>query len=192
MRAYDLLLFAHILAAIVLVGGSLIGPLLTRRMKHAASVGSLRAHAGVAAAISKVAGPSAVIVLLAGVGMVMMQWSFGTGWIAVSLLLFALSGGLTTALAEPALKRLIAAADDIPDGPVPPEVAVLTHDQKLHGAHTMLLTVDVAIVALMSTKPPLGASISVAVAAVLCGAGITLAERRRALPAPATPSGADG
>lgn len=185
MWPYDVLLFVHILAAVVLVGGSLIGPLLTRRMKRASSVASLQAYAGVGAAISKVAGPSAAVVLLAGVGMVVMRWSFGTGWIAVSLLLFALSGGLTAALADPVLKRLVAAADDAPDGPVPSELEVLTHDTKLNGAHNMLLTVDIAIVALMTTKPPLAASIGLAMAAVLCGAAITLAERHRAIPAAA-------
>lgn len=61
----------------------------------------------------------------------------------------------------------------------------LTHDPKSNGAHNVLLTVDVAIVALMTTKPALAASIGVAVAAILTGVGATLAERRRGAPAPA-------
>lgn len=182
---YDLLLFLHILAAVVLVGGSLVGPLLGQSMKRAASVAALRAHVGMAASIAKASGPAAAVVLLAGVGMVVMEWSFGTGWIAVSLLLFALAGGLIMAIVQPALDRLGAAVDDAPDGPPTSGMRALTHDPKVNGAHNLLFAIDVAIVALMTTKPALAASIGVAVAAVLAGAGVTLAERRRRAPAPA-------
>ena len=185
MELYELMLFAHILGAVVLVGGSLIGPLLMRRLRHASSVASLRSVAGIMHALSKAAGPSAGMVLVAGIVMVIEDWSFGDGWIAVSLALFALSGVLALAVADPVLKRLVNLADGAADGPVPPDVQVLVHDPKLAGVHNVLFAVDIAIVALMTLKPGLGVSIGVAIIALAAGAGLAFAERDRTAPAAA-------
>ena len=186
MRLYELMLLAHILGAVVVVGGSLLGPLLMRRLRAASSVASLRAVAGVAQALSKAGGPSAGVVLVAGSVMVIMDWSFGDGWILVSLMLFAVSGVLAVAVAEPVLKRVVALAETTPDGPVTPEIRAAVHDPRLAGAHNVLLAVDIAIVALMTLKPGLGASVGLGLAAIAVGVGLTLAERGRATTATAS------
>lgn len=190
MDLYVVLLFVHILAAVVLVGGSLVSPLLSRRMTGAPSVATLRAHAGVAAAISRVVGPSAAIVLAAGIGMWVMKWPLATGWIAVSLVLFTISGVLAGGVADPVLRRLVAAADAADDGPLTADLHALTHDPRLNGAHSLLLTMDIAIVALMTMKPALAPSMGLAVAAVLAGAVLAgavliVGERRHTVAAPA-------
>lgn len=186
MTLYELMLLAHILGAVVVVGGSLVGPLLMRRLRAASSVASLRAVAGVAQALSKLAGPSAGVVLVAGVVMVVLDWSFGDGWILVSLALFAVSGVLAVAVAEPVLKRVVALAETTPDGPVTPEIRAAVHDQKLAGAHNTLVAVDIAIVALMTLKPGLAASVGIGVAAIAVGVGFSFAERGRSAAATAS------
>ena len=186
MTLYELMLLVHILGAVVVVGGSLVGPLLMRRLRAASSVASLRAVAGIAQALSKFAGPSAGVVLVAGVVMVVLNWSFGDGWILVSLALFAVSGVLAAAVAEPVLKRVVALAETTPDGPVTPEMRAAVHDQKLAGAYNTLVAVDIAIVALMTMKPGLAASVGLGVAAIAVGVGFSLAERGRSAAATAS------
>ena len=186
MAWYNVLLFAHILGAVVLVGGSLMGPLVMRRLRTATSVASLRTVAGIVHAVSKASGPSAGLVLIAGVGMVLSNWSFGDGWIAVSLSLFVLSGVLAMAVADPVLKRLVTLAEETPEGPVTPELRELVHDPKMSAAHNVLLTVDVVIVALMTLKPGLAVSAAMALAAIAAGVALTVAERGRATPAAAS------
>jgi uncharacterized membrane protein len=185
MDLYKVLLLAHILGAIVLVGGTMAQVPLLSALKRADTVAAVRERAAFLFHIGKASGPAAGIVFIAGVGMTIMEWSFVDGWILVALVIFVLMGGLAGLVLDPHAKRVVEAAGAAPDGPVPADLADLIHERRANVAHAFFLPLDVTIVALMVLKPALAGSLSLAGVAFVLGAAAALREQRGVAPAPA-------
>lgn len=168
MELYNVLLFAHILAAVVLIGSSLIAPLMTRMTAHATSVSSLREWARFTLAVTRAGNPAALLLLVAGVWMTFLSWSWDEGWIVVSLVIFMVMGAMAGTVLEPHAKRLVAAADAAPEGPVTAELRDVVHDSKVHRVHQLFLPLDMAVLFMMTNKPGwvgAGTAVGLAVAA---------------------------
>jgi uncharacterized membrane protein len=188
VELYSVVLFFHIVGAISLVGSSLLSPLLAMASRRAASVGSLREWAHHVQLVGKLVGPMAVVTLLSGLYLSFAGDWWGSGWLEVSLVLFLLAGVGAFAVLDPAISRLVEAADAAPDGPVPADLEPYRNDQRSTTVESFMLAGDLAIVFLMTTKPGfLGSAIVVAVAAA---GGIMLAarERRHVAVPPAQPA----
>ena len=184
MDLYHVVLFVHIMGAIVLVGMGFTMPVLMGALTRTATVQGVRDWAKALHVIAKMGNPAALLVLLSGLYMAWDQFSFAQGWIIVSLVLFFIAGGIAGGVMDPELKKLEAAAAEAADGPVPADLRAMTAAPKLHNFEALLFGVDLAIVFLMTNKPGLvGALIAAAVGIAIGAVRIAVSSRRHAKPA---------
>lgn len=117
---------------------------------------------------------------------------WGGGWVEVSLVLFTLAGVGAIGVLDPASKRLLAAAEAAPDGPVPAALDRQRHDRRTSTVEAMMLATDVAILFLMITKPALAGSLLAVVVVWVLGGGLAVREARHDArpdqPTPASPA----
>ena len=175
MSLYTLTKYVHIAAAIVLVGSYLLAPVLHGAIRGATDVRAVRALALLQHRVLTASGPAAGLVLAAGIYLTLAGWSFTDGWILVSIGLFAANGTLAMAVVDPHAKKLLAAANNAPDGPPDPVLTDLAHDARVGGALRIVVGIDLAILFLMVNKP--GWAGSVAVAGMGLALGLFLAAR---------------
>src|SRR5262245_58578388 len=89
---YQLLLFIHIVCAVIWVGGAAYAQLLAFRVSRSPDPTDLPKLARHIEFIgSRVFTPAALLLFLAGVGMTLQAWSFGRTWIALGVALWILS-----------------------------------------------------------------------------------------------------
>lgn len=179
MDLYHVMLFAHILGAVVLVGQGFLVPLLNGAIRRTATVSSLKEWIGLGQKLAKTGGPAAGLVLVSGLYMGITAHSFRQGWLAVSLVLFLIGGGLATGVIDPMLGRFMAAAEAAPAGVVPPELRATLMSPKLHVIESALFGMDLAIVFLMTNKPGWGGALTATAVGLAIAAGRVAFERRR-------------
>lgn len=171
MSLYGTALFAHVVFAILLVGGSSWAHVAGGMLQRSDTVAGARSHARFLAAFSKAAGPLAGIVLLAGIYMATDAGLWGDGWLLVSLVLFVAVGAASGIVVDPAVGRLVEVLDAAPDGPLTPAVRADLADPRLTTTLSLFAGSDLAFVFLMTNKPGLtGSLVVVAVALALGGA----------------------
>ncbi len=175
MSLYTLGKFVHIAAAIVLVGSYLLAPVVYSAIRGATDVRAVRALARLQQHALTASGPAAVLVLASGVYMTLAGWSFTDAWIAVAVVLFVANGALAMSVVDPHVKKLLAAADEVADGPLDRGLTDLVHEPRVVGALRIVVGIDLAIIFLMVNKPGWAGSVAVA------GAGLALGTSLAAL-----------
>ena len=103
---YQLLLFVHVVCAVIWVGGAIYAQLLALRVSSSpdpAELPHLARHIEFIG--SRVFAPAAVLLFLAGVGMTLQAWSFGQTWIAVAVALWIVSVVTGAVYLGPRVKR---------------------------------------------------------------------------------------
>ena len=150
---YQVLLYVHILAAVVWVGGAFLAQLLTLRMGRSSpadlpSLGRALSFLGM-----RVFLPASIILFVAGAAMVAQAWSFGDLWVAVSMALW-LASILTGALYLGPRTQKIAELHEA-EGPTSEAARDLTARVML--VSRLELVSFAVIIALMVFKPGAGA-----------------------------------
>ncbi len=103
---YQLLVYVHIVSAVVWVGGAFFAQLLaiqvtrTGRPEELPVLGSRFEQLG-----NLVFVPAAVLILLSGAAMTAQRWSFGDAWIALAIALWVLSAVAGAAYVAPRMRR---------------------------------------------------------------------------------------
>jgi hypothetical protein len=174
VKAYDVVLFLHITAAVLTFGLAAVMHVTMVRMRSATEVRQLRDQMP----LLKGAGPLFPVgaLLLFGLGAALIQMSdkgdgirWGDGWIIaaiVGLVAMEAVGGGVVARREKALHEAVEAA---PDGPVPAQVMALVQDKGIwYGSH-FATAEALGIVLLMTAKPSGVTSVVVLVVAALVG-----------------------
>lgn len=103
---YQLLLFVHIVCAVIWVGGAVYAQLLALRVSRSpdpSELPHLARHIGFIG--SRVFAPAALLLFVAGIGMTLQAWSFGQTWIAVAVALWVLSAVTGAVYLGPRVKR---------------------------------------------------------------------------------------
>lgn len=180
MDLYNVVLFGHVLGAIVLVSFGFVMPLMVRRTLKTPTVGGLREWSDAIHKYGKLGPPAAILVLLSGIYMTLTEFSFQQAWVAVSLVLFLLSGAIAGGILDKHWAKVVEAAEAAPDGPVPADLRAMVAEPKAMNFESILLGLDLSIVFMMTNKPGLvGALIATAVGQVIAGALIMRAARAR-------------
>ena len=93
MSSYELLLFVHVLAAVVWVGGALSLQVLAVRAERSEDGGRMASFATEAEWVgSRVFLPASIVLLLAGIGLTLEGgYGFTTPWVLVGLIAYGLS-----------------------------------------------------------------------------------------------------
>ncbi len=151
MTLYELLLFVHILAAIVWVGGGFVMQVFAARAVRAADPGR---RATVVADLSwvgqRVLTPASGVLLLVGIFLVLDgNWSFGDPWISGGILIWLVSLAIGVGFFRPQSERLAALMAS--EGPGSPAVSERMERMLMVGWVDSVLLV--AAVFLMATKP---------------------------------------
>jgi len=147
---YQLLLYVHIVCAVIWVGGAAYVQLLAARVTRSddpAEVPQLARH--VEALGTRVFVPAAALLLLSGAAMTYQAWSFGQGWIVVSIALWLLSAVAGALYLAPRAKRAAELFET--EGPTSPAALGLT--QRLFLVSRLELISFAVVIALMVFKP---------------------------------------
>jgi len=103
---YQLLLYVHIICAVIWVGGAVYAQLLALRVSQSPDPSELPHLARHIEFIgTRVFLPAALLLFLAGSAMTLQAWSFGQTWIAVSVALWVLSAVVGAVYLGPRVKR---------------------------------------------------------------------------------------
>jgi uncharacterized membrane protein len=103
---YKLLLYIHIVCAVIWVGGAIYAQVLAFQVARSPDPAELpRLARHIEYIGTRVFLPAAVLLFLAGVGMTLQQWSFGQTWIALGVALWVLSAVLGAVYLGPRVKR---------------------------------------------------------------------------------------
>ena len=103
---YQLLLYVHIVCAVIWVGGAIYAQLLALRVTRSSDPSELPHLARHIEFIgARVFAPAALLLFIAGVAMTMQAWSFGQTWIALSVALWVLSAMAGAVYLGPRVKR---------------------------------------------------------------------------------------
>ena len=178
MSFYGSALFVHVVSAILLVSGGVYSHLAMTLAPRARSVDGVRSHMTWLHTFVKATVPLAGVVLATGVYMAFAGGWWAAGWPVVSLALFALGGTAATVLVGPRVARLRSALDQMPDGPVTPELRGGLVDPMLRLAGAVLVGADLTIVLLMTNKPGWTSSLTAALAGVTAGTVAGMAANR--------------
>jgi uncharacterized membrane protein len=104
---YQLLLFIHVICAVIWVGGAFYAQLLAIRAGRSDDPMALpRLGRDIEFLGSRVFVPAAALLFLAGVVMTLRAWSFGQLWVAVSVALWIGSAAVGAAYLAPRARRV--------------------------------------------------------------------------------------
>ncbi|HEU4488346.1 MAG TPA: DUF2269 family protein [Actinomycetota bacterium] len=151
MSLYTVLLFVHILGAIVWVGGSVSLQVLGMRVRSSSDPQRMAALAHDAEWMGiRLYMPASALVLLAGIALVISgSWSFGQLWILLGLAAFAFSFIMGATMVGPTAKKL--GTRIASHGPDDSEAQALI--QRIFLLSRIELAVLIFIVFDMATKP---------------------------------------
>jgi uncharacterized membrane protein len=103
---YQLLLYVHIICAVIWVGGAAYAQLLAVRVNRSPDPSELPHLARHIEYLgTRVFLPAAVLLFVAGAAMTLQAWSFGQTWIAISVALWVLSAVVGAVYLGPRVKR---------------------------------------------------------------------------------------
>lgn len=172
MELYYVVVFVHVVSAIVLVGSTLLAPFMGAAMRRATTTDGLLGPASILLQTGKFAGRTAPITLVTGLYLAFSGDWWGSGWLEVSLALFVLAGVGAIGVLDPAATRIVETAEAAPAGPLTADLDALRHDRRMATTEAFLLPGDVTIVFLMTTKPGFGGALATVAVAAVAGAVI--------------------
>lgn len=159
MTTYTLVLFVHILGAIVAFIGVGVWLVVAISVRWARQVAEVRALTRLAVRMGNVAVVGVVLIAAAGLYMAWTTWRWETAWIDVATVSFLLLAPFGALVLDPRIRALAEASNVAPDGPLPTTLTAQTrHPLLLFGLNTYV-GVLFGVVFLMTTKPALGAAL---------------------------------
>ena len=147
---YQLLLYVHIICAVIWVGGALYAQLLAVRVNRSPDPSELPHLARHIEYLgTRVFLPAALLLFVAGTAMTMQAWSFGQTWIAISVALWVLSAVTGAVYLGPRVKR----AGELFEAEGPTSEAGRALINRLFVVSRLELLAFALIIALMTFKP---------------------------------------
>lgn len=181
MNTYMLVVFAHIAAAAVLVGGSMLAaPGVRAAARRARTPQELGASLAVGRPLYVVDPVAALAVLASGVYLTSVTHWWSAAWVQIATALWVLSSITSTVVVKPAVQRLAAEAAAAVDGPIDQRLNALRWSRRWSLGGDLLFANDAAVLFLMVMKPgPAGSILAVVlVNALVLGGGAALRRLR--------------
>jgi uncharacterized membrane protein len=174
MNSYMLMVFVHVAAAVMLLGGSVLGsPHVRASVRRATHTRELRAYLAMGQPLLVLEPVAALLVLASGVFLASVANFWTLAWVQVATVFWLVNAVVAGALVKPAIGRLAAAAAEAGDGPVGEHLEVLRRSSRWSFGGDLLMANDTAMLFLMVFKPGLTGSLL----AVATANGVTLAFR---------------
>jgi uncharacterized membrane protein len=152
---YEVLLYVHIVCAVIWVGGAFYSQLLAIRTTRSTDPNDLpKLGRQIEFLGQRVFLPSAILLFIAGAVMVVNRWSFGQTWVAVAVALWIVSALVGALYLGPRSKTVAELFEK--DGPTSPAGRALM--ERLFLISRLELVSFAIIIALMVFKPGSGAA----------------------------------
>ena len=150
---YQLLLYVHIVCAVIWVGGAFYSQLLAVRVSRSSDPAELpRLGMHLSALGMRVFLPASILLFVAGLGMVIQNWRFSDLWISVSMGLWLASVLVGALYIGPTAAKVAASFQS--EGPT--SVAARSGLQRVFLVSRIELVIFAVIIALMVFKPGTG------------------------------------
>lgn len=172
LSIYTLVLFAHLMSAIVLMGSGLVAPLAHRFVREARTLADLRRWLDFGRRSSKWNPIAALVLLGSGIYLGSIGW-WAQPWFYVAIGAWVLNAALAGGVVGRTASVLDQAAARAGDGPVPPSVDALRRSRGWEAAHGAMLGSDVAILYVMMAKPGLTGSVGLVIVAIALALGVS-------------------
>ena len=188
MSTYELVIFAHVFAAVLLLGTSVLGePAVRAAVRGAGHPMELRGLLDLGHRMPAISLASALLLLASGIYLSSVGHFWGLGWVQVSVVFWLVNGILAGVVVRPAIKRVSAETSAATGDTLGREL----DDARWSGAWTWgvdaMAANDAAMLYLMIIKPGFAGSLAVVLLAnVLVAAVRFLTGPHRQLPAPAS------
>ncbi len=171
LSIYPVLLFIHVLSAIVLMGSTLFAPLARGFVLGARTAADLRASLDLSRRAAKWNPLSAFVLLASGIYLGSWGW-WSQPWFYVAIAAWVADSALAVAVLQRSEQAMAALAGRAADGLIAPEVDAMRRSRKWGLTHAAMFAGDLAILFVMFVKPPLAGSIGLLIVAnvVLLGA----------------------
>jgi uncharacterized membrane protein len=176
--SYAIVLFVHVLAAVVLLGSSLLAPITRNVIWEASSLDALRRGLDVERRATRWNPAAALVLLGSGVYLGSTGW-WTEAWFYVSLAAWVGNALLAALVVQRATGALMQAAAPGGDAPTWIEIDAIRRSPGWNMALAAMLANDLAILYVMISKPGLVGAIAVVAAANLLSPGLFIAARPR-------------
>ena len=191
MNLYDLLVFVHIAAAVVLVGASVMAsPAVRAAVRRARTTEEMRAYLAIGRPLLLVEPAAALTVLATGVYLTSVANFWSQGWVQVAIACWILNSTIAGVMVKPAMSRIATTATAA--GPIGDHLDALRWSRRWSFGGDTLMANDGAMLYLMTMKPALAESLLLVLAVNLVVAAVRASRRgyryrpRGAKPMPAS------
>lgn len=182
LTTYTLALFLHVCGALGLTIGFCTGFFNLLALRRAGDGAQVLIIGSVMALIDPLQIAGGLLALLTGFFLTAQGWTFTTGWIDVSFASYVLLAALNGAIVQRQRRTLISLARQTPTGPLSAEIVQRLHQPLLGIGLVTQLSLLVAVVFLMTTKPSLLIALVAVALALVAGSGGGLLWRKTAAP----------
>lgn len=172
---YTFVVFLHITAAVLLLSTSIVGePLVRAAARRTRSPQELRSFLELGRPMASLALPAALGVLATGVYLSSVGRFWTLGWVQASAALWLVNSVVAGAVVRRAVGRLEAGSSAVDDPVIGPDLDALRWAGSWSWGGDVLATNDAVMLALMTLRPSLGASLLL----VLVANGLVAGGRR--------------
>jgi uncharacterized membrane protein len=154
MSSYDLVVFVHVVAAVVLVGGGLLAtPTVNAAIRQAPTIPELRRWLTVGKPLGRVNPISSVTLLATGIYLASIGDWWGAPWVQVAVGLWVANSVLASTLLKPSMGAIARLAIDAEGEQIGPQLDAARRSPRLAVTEDVMLASDLGVLFLMVVKP---------------------------------------
>ena len=154
MSTYNIVVFVHVVSAVVLVGGGLLAtPAVNSGIRRARTVTELRRWLGIGKPLDRIAPLSSMALLASGIYLASVGEWWGTPWVRLAGALWIVNATLASVAVKPSMDRLSRAAQATDNEEISPQMEALKDSRRLTVTPDVMLANDMGVLFLMVTKP---------------------------------------
>jgi uncharacterized membrane protein len=151
---YDLVVFVHVLAAVVLVGGGLLAtPAVDTAIRRAPSVSELSRWLSVARPLGLINPISSIALLASGIYLASIGDWWSAPWVQIAVVFWMVNAVLANIVVNPSHRRVAQLTAAAEGDEIAPELNEVRKSLRPRAASDVMLASDLGILVLMVMKP---------------------------------------
>jgi hypothetical protein len=154
MSTYDLVVFVHVLAAVVLVGGGILAaPAIDVAIRRATTVTELRRWLTAARPLGLINPISSITLLGSGIYLASIGDWWSAPWVHIAVVFWVVNAVLANVVVNPSHRRVAQLTSDAEGDEIGPELDEVRTSPGARTASDLMLASDLGILFLMVMKP---------------------------------------
>jgi hypothetical protein len=173
MGLYEVMVFAHVAAAVALLSSSVVAsPGLRAAVRRAYTTQEMRAYLALGRPLLVLEPASALVVLATGIYLTSVANFWAQGWVQAAVGFWLVNAVVAGTVVKPAIQSVGAEAATAADGPVGQHLDALRRSPRWMFGGDLLMANDAAMLYVMTMKPALTPSLLVVAVAILVVAAV--------------------